>query len=72
MYYLHLAVSDKILGKGTVEVGILFQNNQSRVIRLISALYMPSVNSEGIISTKQCIAKQEAKVWLDTKDFHDY
>ena len=66
MYYLHLAVSDKILGKGTVEVGILFQNNQSRVIRLINALYMLSINREGIISTKQCIAKQEAKVWLDT------
>ena len=27
---------------------------------------MLSINREGIISTKQCIAKQEAKVWLDT------
>ena len=38
VYYLFLTMSDKILGKGAVEVELLDQNNQSRVIRLINAL----------------------------------
>ena len=46
-------MSDKILGKGTVEVKLLNQNKQSRVIRLIHTLYMPSLNLERLISTKQ-------------------
>ena len=53
-------MSDKILDKGTVEVKLLDQNKQSKVIRLIHTLYMPSLNPEIIISTKQCITQQGA------------
>ena len=61
-------VSDKILGRGTVEIKLLDCDNQCKVVRLLNALYMPSLNHEGLISTKQCLAQQGAQFWLDTGD----
>ena len=58
-------VSNKILGRGTVEIRVLDSQNQSKIIRLLNVLYMPSLNHEGLISTKQLMAQQKAKFTLD-------
>ena len=58
-------VSNKILGRGTVEIRVIDSNNQAKLIRLLNVLYMPSLNHEGLISTKQLMAQQKAKFMLD-------
>ena len=42
-----------VRGRGTVELRLLNNHNQTTIIRLLNALYIPSLNHEGIISTKQ-------------------
>ena len=63
-------VTNLVKGRGTVELRLLNNHNQSTVIRLINALYMPSLNHEGIISSKQCIRQQKAEFSL--KDVGSY